>query len=230
METSNCTELSAYQQRKLLLTEFGFDSYKAYLQSNVWSLIRAEVLYRDEGTCRRLNGCASSSALQAHHLAYSRAALLGVNLSVIVTLCKDCHTLCEFNKSAKRDAYGVRKKTLELVAGGTLKKGVSDANLGRWFDNQFRLNREHSRRLLTQFKLLNPDWYQLIVKNVHEGLLPEVFVDYLGLEGVKPARRYTKGKPLVSKEKLSEAAKVLEARINERNGKRKPLNGGGVKR
>lgn len=216
------SKFSCNQERSVVLAELGFSSYKHYLASPAWDIIRRAVLFRDEATCRSYLVCPTGTLLQAHHLAYSRAALLGVNPSLIVTLCKEHHRHCEFNRDARRDAFGIRQQSLKLIANIRLEKGKSNRHVGRWFDNEFRRNQSTARLLLATFKSQLPEWYNLIIEQLRTGKLPEPFVDYLGLPARLPKKRYSK--KLQPKE-VSPAVKILlESQV------RKPLSKGGVRK
>src|SRR5687768_429231 len=116
-----------YSERITNLQALGFLSYKLYLESPLWNIIRREVLYRDEVTCKALR-CPNRKARrqvpkQVHHLSYSEPTLLGIDPSQLVTLCGDCHERAEYTRGRKLSLEESRRKTLRLV--GNFSPGVT---------------------------------------------------------------------------------------------------------
>jgi hypothetical protein len=128
----------SYHERNVVLKEMGFRSYQEYLDSELWSIIRKNILSRDAHFCRG-KLCNSRSTL-VHHLSYNKPTLLGEAPFALITLCKDCHRKVEWNGSTKRTLKESQKATLELVIGTVLEKGVSNPRVGRWFRNQLQMN------------------------------------------------------------------------------------------
>lgn len=87
----------AYAKRDAILRSLGFDSYKAYLKSDLWKSIRHKVLARDGHQCR---SCARH-ANQVHHRRYSAEVLLGEALEWLQAICGRCHRGIEFTSRGK---------------------------------------------------------------------------------------------------------------------------------
>lgn len=81
----------SYVHRNKNLKVLGFESYKEYLESEMWAKIRADRLGRfpDCMVC-------SSPADQVHHIDYDMRTLCGLDHRMLVTLCEACHTSIEF--------------------------------------------------------------------------------------------------------------------------------------
>lgn len=82
-----------YRERNRVLRSIGFDSYSAYLRSDLWRDIRARVLERTPEcySCGR-------KATQAHHTAYRKKDLEGRDLRRILAVCASCHRRAEFRR------------------------------------------------------------------------------------------------------------------------------------
>lgn len=99
-----------YNIRNDNLIRIGFDSYKDYLQSDLWLNIKKKVLERDP-ECR-LCGAASSTV---HHQNYSKATLLGENkLTMLIGLCHNCHYKVEYDYGKKLTHYKAVAKYKKL--------------------------------------------------------------------------------------------------------------------
>lgn len=82
-----------YEARNQILASLGFPSYKDYLQSELWSRIRGQILDRDNRTC---DAC-KRPASHVHHRKYTLENLSGKSLGWMVSLCPRCHHNAEFN-------------------------------------------------------------------------------------------------------------------------------------
>jgi 5-methylcytosine-specific restriction endonuclease McrA len=74
--------------------------YKAFINSPEWKAIRARVIFRDGGMCRR---CRSRYRLEVHHLTYVRFGGRE-RLSDLLTLCEHCHQAEHDFQTAQRRA------------------------------------------------------------------------------------------------------------------------------
>jgi 5-methylcytosine-specific restriction endonuclease McrA len=83
---------SEYKIRAESLTELGFSSYQAYLNSELWNGIHNAVMDRDSRTC----GICRQTANHVHHFSYTQPVLLGLELDQLVSLCAQCHRRLEF--------------------------------------------------------------------------------------------------------------------------------------
>lgn len=134
-----------YRQRLDNLNQLGFLEYKDYLVSPLWDLIRRETLYRDEKECRnpKCPNRFKSIEKQIHHLTYSKAALLGVYPSCLVTLCKDCHHYVEHDRDGTKLPYfgDVVRKSIALLSNNMAiytNPKYNQKKVGLWLRNEFR--------------------------------------------------------------------------------------------
>jgi len=89
--------------------ELGFNSYEAYIKSNLWWTIRQLILERD-GRCCQVCGTPSKIV---HHIDYTRTIMLGQgDQHELIILCESCHNFVEQDKNL------IKKKNLlsELFA------------------------------------------------------------------------------------------------------------------
>lgn len=89
--------LRAYLDRNQLLLTLGFSSYPEYLRSSLWRSIRLKRLKKRCSLC-------PNPAAQLHHLSYSKEVLLGLDGSKLVSLCRVCHNLIEFDHEGRKRA------------------------------------------------------------------------------------------------------------------------------
>lgn len=100
-----------YEQRNILLRELGYPTYAIYLESQLWSFIRHHA-YRIHGHNCRL---CPRRATTIHHLSYTRAVLLGDDLSLLAPLCHRCHNEVEFAGKRKRTIAGSQRHYTKLL-------------------------------------------------------------------------------------------------------------------
>lgn len=109
---------TGYASRKAYLQTLGFDTYAAYLASELWAGIRVRV-FAEKG---RLCLACGAKAYALHHLRYHITDLRGETLENIVPVCFDCHHACEFDGERKvsvveaAERYHARR-TLFLAGG-----------------------------------------------------------------------------------------------------------------
>jgi hypothetical protein len=106
----------SYSPRKAALKELGFASYPAYLRSELWQSIRADIL-ADNPDCIRCRGPANC----VHHSNYNVAVLNGTDRRHLYSICDDCHKLAEFDQHGKKTTIGRANRFL----------GITDRR-GRW--------------------------------------------------------------------------------------------------
>lgn len=100
---------------KKSLRSLGFETYRAYLVSELWITIRARVMERDEGTCR----VCKRPAKHVHHCSYAKPVLAGEDDSALVSLCFGCHQRLEFDGERKRG----KREVMEIgIKWGLLKR------------------------------------------------------------------------------------------------------------
>lgn len=115
--------LRAYGARRRVLMALGFDSYDAYLASDLWRRIRTRKL-EDEG--RICYGCGAPDCVQVHHGDYERPTLEGTAPHRLVVVCDSCHEACE---------YIGRTKLSPAEATNELRK-LRQKNLGKVVDSR----------------------------------------------------------------------------------------------
>ena len=103
--------MTTYKQRDDNLKALGFQSYKEYLNSDLWDGIRKSVLKRYNRRCIACGG----TAKQVHHRSYEVDVLAGHNTKPLIPICKECHKHIEFTDGEKLttvDADNKLKSTL----------------------------------------------------------------------------------------------------------------------
>ena len=80
-----------YEQRDQCLSSMGFNSYRAYLQSDLWKGIKQRVL-AERPTC----WVCEHKAKVVHHSDYDIDTLEGHRLTGLISLCRPCHKRAEF--------------------------------------------------------------------------------------------------------------------------------------
>ncbi len=88
----NEARTKVYEDRAMNLAVIGFKTYADYLKSELWAVIRQQVLKNGERCCCL---CAAL-ATQVHHRDYSQATLLGQCLQRLAPLCGNHHRSIEF--------------------------------------------------------------------------------------------------------------------------------------
>jgi hypothetical protein len=120
-----------YKNRDEKLRNMGFDSYRDYLQSELWRLIRAAVIERDNGICCLCNG----EAKTAHHTCYTKAALSGRSIEGLIAICHSCHKFIErsqegyktrLNDSRQWAKYLARRNGVRLIWPAKRKSARAD--------------------------------------------------------------------------------------------------------
>ena len=83
-----------YAERNDFIRSLGFESYAAYLASDLWAGIRRRVLKKSRRcwVCKRRR-----RAKQVHHERYTEANLKGESLAGLRPICPGCHLLIEFD-------------------------------------------------------------------------------------------------------------------------------------
>ena len=114
-----------YAARNELLRSFGFRSYEAYLRSDEWKALRAEVL-AEFPQCI----CCESKSQVVHHVRYDSATLLGVHRLHLAPLCRACHEKMEILPGGEK-ATMAQANTLMLQMAG--KKNQKQAWLKNFY-------------------------------------------------------------------------------------------------
>lgn len=105
---------SIYHRRNARIRRDGLaNSYKDYLQTDLWKSIRERVLLRDGGRCSTCGGLAT----QAHHTNYTSSTLRGKSITGIFAICRRCHEWIEFNQDgSKAHLFKEVRKSIRLLA------------------------------------------------------------------------------------------------------------------
>lgn len=98
--------LTIFQNRNALLRWLGFSSYKKYLASDDFKLIKNRVWFRDGGECVKCH----RPATQIRHLSYSLAVLTGEDITDAVCSCRDCHVPDHFDERGNFKGLNKRKE------------------------------------------------------------------------------------------------------------------------
>lgn len=80
-------KVEAYSDRDRTLESLGFRSYRGYLRSRLWEIVRERALEIHGRTCRKCQRPAN----QVHHATYTRETLIGENVLGLVPVCAFCH-------------------------------------------------------------------------------------------------------------------------------------------
>lgn len=95
-----------YLKRNRNIALQGFDSYKAYLASDLWKSIRATVLKRDKHACL----VCGERATEVHHKSYKMDAIVGAKTLSLMSLCRNCHVTIEFSGQEKLSVREANRK------------------------------------------------------------------------------------------------------------------------
>ena len=80
-----------YETRNAILVDIGYQTYTAYLRSDLWKAIRMRHM---KGKCRL---CETKMANTLHHTSYTREIMENGCKKHLVPLCRPCHMALEFN-------------------------------------------------------------------------------------------------------------------------------------
>lgn len=104
-------EHNAYKQRDECLFRLGFASYRDYLNSQLWTVIRTAKL-ESNPNCELCDNVAN----HVHHQSYRLETLIGKNIKPLVSLCEPCHRRVEFRPDGtKRNFEAVMKTVRRLL-------------------------------------------------------------------------------------------------------------------
>lgn len=94
----------------------GFDSYKAYLASDLWKKIRSAQLAEHPNCfgCRR-------PANQVHHGKYTYCNLSGINRLHLISSCGGCHFRSEFTADGRKRTLSRANKAFKRRRFQTIK-------------------------------------------------------------------------------------------------------------
>lgn len=108
----NRSDGDSYLKRSVALLKMGFNSYAAYMGSDLWASIRIAAYQVHGGNCAICN----NPAVAIHHLDYSLDTLMGLRMSSLIPICDECHKQVEFDGERKRPVHEARQITLSLLS------------------------------------------------------------------------------------------------------------------
>lgn len=76
----------------------GYKSYQDYINGELWQIIRARILVRDNYIC----AICLQAANTVHHRSYSKEVMAGLHDEQLVTLCWNCHTFIEYYQNGRK--------------------------------------------------------------------------------------------------------------------------------
>ena len=100
------TRFTEYERRDELLRSLGYTSYRSYIESELWTSIKARVRIRSTGLCEF---CRKKRSRNVHHRSYSKEVLLGTDLTKLIDLCGGCHLKIEIIGGKRRRKRGFQK-------------------------------------------------------------------------------------------------------------------------
>lgn len=103
---------SSYQTRDDILLRLGFVSYKEYLNSDLWKLIRARGFKVHGNKCKI---CGQETNI-LHHKNYEWEILSGKTVNGLVPLCKTCHYHIEFSGGRKMSLDQANNKLAKYLS------------------------------------------------------------------------------------------------------------------
>jgi hypothetical protein len=98
-----------YTRRNYLLRQLGFRSYQEYTRSELWGVIRKQVLCRDGYKC-----FCGKTATEVHHQSYRMDVLVGKDITPLISLCRACHFRAEFRNGEKTD-FSVARRNIRVA-------------------------------------------------------------------------------------------------------------------
>lgn len=127
------------EARNAALRAIGFSSFAEYSKSQLWKVIRREILLRDAKCCR-MRGC-RNKADGISFLSYRQETLLGESPASLLSTCKDCRRRIALDGEERRSMNDALKTTISMVVGQSLTPGRSNPKIGRWFADNVQMNK-----------------------------------------------------------------------------------------
>jgi hypothetical protein len=109
----NATFFVEYEQRNMVLSRMGFNTYADYLNSSLWRAIRNRALKQAKGKC----ALCGEDASEVHHTSYSEDVMRGKDQSGVTCLCHTCHDLAEFDGERKTNQGEANNRLLLFSTG-----------------------------------------------------------------------------------------------------------------
>ena len=102
---------TAILKRNAELSRMGFDSYEAYLRSELWLGIRAKI-FAARPNCE----LCGAPAQCVHHQHYGRKTLTGKTLQNLKPLCHSCHRYIEFEENGRKTSFRIVRFRYRVLA------------------------------------------------------------------------------------------------------------------
>lgn len=135
--------MKAYHQRNCKIKELGYSTYRAYLKSDDWRIIRTRKLTKYPWCLL----CPNPSS-QVHHISYDYATLLGLNDFLLIQLCSKCHEELEFDGNRKRERKEANAVLFDKASKTTKGKLWID-----WFEHRSRATKAGNKKRREAAKL-----------------------------------------------------------------------------
>jgi hypothetical protein len=140
----------------LRLKELGFTP-KTYVRSKLYSIVKARVLERDVGTCRK-KGCIHP-ATKLGYVELDLKTLAG-HCNLLFSLCADCYETSLIKKPPKSERLSL-DRVFNMVSGLRKIEKRSDRKIGDWYRAQLSndLNTAYNELIRDDLQSLSPeDW------------------------------------------------------------------------
>lgn len=110
-----------YEDRRLLVADLGFTTYREYLRSDLWKSIRSRVFEEKSRNC--CNRKCQKKATCVHHEFYTASALEGSCIRYLWPLCDTCHSKVHARRKGKMvDLMESSRILSRMVQGSPCKK------------------------------------------------------------------------------------------------------------
>lgn len=110
MDRYHKNHFRSYRKRDAKLRRLGFESYREYLDSDLWKSIRLKVLQRDDFKCV----VCGQPAQVVHHANYSMHNLANGG-PTMRSMCHGCHHFIEFDQDGKKVRLSESRSRLKLL-------------------------------------------------------------------------------------------------------------------
>ena len=117
-----------YLQRNNALPSLGYSTYREYLASEDWKVIRKAKM-EESPNCE----CCGKLASCVHHYCYNHSVLLGLYSQLLLSVCNKCHEHIEFDEHGKKCSLWLAQKQLHWMLQGQGRKKRSKG-IWWWFN------------------------------------------------------------------------------------------------
>jgi hypothetical protein len=134
------------------IKSLGFKNFLSYRRSELWRIIQNNIQERDMCYCRARR--CNKRSLIVHPITFNRYCLSGQTPYAMVILCKSCQQKTFFDGGTKLDLAMMAKRTMEILTGTKIVKGISNPAVGIWFKNQKQANQQVLLKLTKELETL----------------------------------------------------------------------------